>query len=293
VDGRRERGLRRLASLGLWPGRRLVVVSPHLDDAVMSLGATIASAATCDVQTLVVTVFANDPHEAGPAGAWDTRCGFVTAAEAAAVRRAEDRRACALLGADPVWLPFADSDHPLDATPEDLHAALRSIVHESDVVLVPGWPLHHPDHALLADTLLTREPLAATIGVYVEQPYAVSPPLRRPYVDRPAATPLPDGISAHAGHRLGQVLWRTSRHGAGAWQLKQHAISAYASQVGELGPALRSRIAAYELPRRGETIGWLVPEIVAPARRFGVVRAVELPHATLAESPSHRRRTSA
>ena len=122
------------------------------------------------------------------------------------MRRAEDRRACSLLGADPVWLPFADSDHALDATPEDLHAALASIVDESDVVRHPGWPLHHPDHALLADALLTREPLAATVGVYVEQPYAVGPPLRRPYVDRPGTTPPSDGLSAHAETRLARVL---------------------------------------------------------------------------------------
>jgi LmbE family N-acetylglucosaminyl deacetylase len=292
VDAHRERGLRRLASLGLWPGRRLVVISPHLDDAVLSLGGTIASAAASGVRTLVVTVFANDPHEDGPAGTWDERCGFATAAQAAAVRRAEDRRACTLLGAEPVWLPFADSDHPLDATPEDIHAALRSVVDESDVVLVPGWPLRHPDHALLADALLTQDPLAATVGVYVEQPYAVSPPLRRPYVDRPGATPPAGGISPRAGERLDRVLWRTSRHGAAAWQLKQHAIAAYASQVPELGPALRSRIAAYELPRRGETIGWLAPEVATPARRFEVVRAAAA-RPTLVESPSLERRTSA
>jgi LmbE family N-acetylglucosaminyl deacetylase len=289
VDARRERGLRRLASLGLWPGRRLVVVSPHLDDAVMSLGATIASATACGVRALVVTVFANDPDEAGRAGQWDTRCGFLTAAEAATTRRAEDRRACSLLGADPVWLPFGDSDHPLDATPEDVHAALSSLVDESDVVLLPGWPLHHPDHALLADALLTRTPLAATVGVYVEQPYAVAPPLRRPYIDRPGTTPAAGGLSARAGERLARVLWRRSRPGLEAWQLKQLAIAAYGSQVGELGPALRSRIAAYELPRRGETVGWLAPEVVAPVRRLGVAGRAVMP-ATAAGTAEPRSR---
>ena len=42
------------------------------------------------------------------AGGWDRRGGFATEGESARARREEDRRACAVLGATPVWLPVRE-----------------------------------------------------------------------------------------------------------------------------------------------------------------------------------------
>ncbi len=92
------------------PGRRLVILSPHLDDAALSLGATIAYASEVGLAVTVLTVLAGDPDSEEPAGTWDTICGFATAGEAARVRRAEDANACEILGAEPMWLPFAYGD---------------------------------------------------------------------------------------------------------------------------------------------------------------------------------------
>src|SRR5213080_853986 len=105
-----------LGWVGLGPGEelegRVVVVSPHLDDAVLSLGAALARAARRGGAVTVLTVLAGDPASETPAGEWDSQAGFATAGEAARARREEDRRACALLGVEPVWLPF--SDHQYD-----------------------------------------------------------------------------------------------------------------------------------------------------------------------------------
>lgn len=70
-------------------GRRLVV-SPHLDDAVLSCEAVIGG----DRQAEVVTVFTDAPP-GDSASAWDARCGFATAREAMAARRREDIAALA------------------------------------------------------------------------------------------------------------------------------------------------------------------------------------------------------
>src|SRR5215208_5087706 len=90
---------------------RVTVISPHLDDGVLSLGAAIADASSRGAKVRIVTVFAYDPQASGPPGAWDAACGFHSAEDAARARRAEDAESCARVGAEPVWLPFADEEY--------------------------------------------------------------------------------------------------------------------------------------------------------------------------------------
>ena len=69
---------------------RLVVVSPHLDDAVLSLGATIAHAVQSGSNVEILTVFACAPDSNAPTDDWDRKSGFTTEGEAAQQRRRED-----------------------------------------------------------------------------------------------------------------------------------------------------------------------------------------------------------
>jgi len=123
-----------------------LVVSPHLDDAVLGCGAWIAAHAG----TRVLTVFAGAPRGASVSGPteWDAACGFGSAAEAIAARRAEDRAALALLGAEPEWLDWCDDQYgqpaPAGAITADLRRALER--HDPRAVLVP-LGLFHRDHA--------------------------------------------------------------------------------------------------------------------------------------------------
>src|SRR5207244_2118642 len=94
------------------PLEPVVVISPHLDDAIFSLGAAIAQTVRSGGDVTVLTVFAGDPSSSAPAGNWDARAGFATVGEAAHARRREDERACAHVGAIPVWLPFGDEQYP-------------------------------------------------------------------------------------------------------------------------------------------------------------------------------------
>src|SRR5262249_8239648 len=104
---------------------RVVVVSPHLDDAVLSLGAAIACTAR-GRSVEVLHVFGGDPESDAPAGGWDRRGGFRTEGEATRARREEDRRACAVLGASPAWLSFGDADYERHGTGEEIRAAVTS-----------------------------------------------------------------------------------------------------------------------------------------------------------------------
>jgi LmbE family N-acetylglucosaminyl deacetylase len=123
-----------------------LVVSPHLDDAVLGCGAWIAA----HPGTRVLTVFAGAP----PPGAlaadpteWDAACGFESAAHAIAARRAEDRAALALLDAEPEWLGWCDDQYRVPAPAGALTADLRRALarHDPEAVLVP-LGLFHRDH---------------------------------------------------------------------------------------------------------------------------------------------------
>jgi LmbE family N-acetylglucosaminyl deacetylase len=151
-------------------GTRIVVVSPHLDDGVLSLGASMASWARRGAAVGLLTVFGCDPASNAPAGGWDGRGGFATEGESASARREEDRKACAVLGASPVWLPYGSGDYERHGAETDVRDAVLRALEGADSVLVPGFPLSHPDHAWLAE-LLAGALGRWRVGRYAEQPY--------------------------------------------------------------------------------------------------------------------------
>ncbi len=151
--------------------RRIAVVSPHLDDGVLSLGASIASWSREGATVELLTVLGCDPDSNAPAGGWDRRGGFATEGESARARRGEDRRACALLGATAVWLPFGSVDYDRHGDEDDVRRAVADALHGADLILVPGYPLTHPDHDWLVRRLVSDLDSDDKLALYAEQPY--------------------------------------------------------------------------------------------------------------------------
>ncbi len=147
-----------------------MVVSPHLDDGVLSLGAAMASWARIGARVELLTVFACDPESEAPTKGWDARGGFRTEGDAARARREEDVRACAALGVSPVWLTFGSVDYERHGDEQSVRESVVARLDGADSVLLPGYPLSHPDHAWLVAAL---EPVAldSSVGRYAEQPY--------------------------------------------------------------------------------------------------------------------------
>ena len=84
---------------------RVVIVSPHLDDAVLSCARFMA----VHPGVTVVTVFAGNPDEyPTPQRLWDVQSGFGPDDDVMEARRAEDRAALALLDATPLHLQFVE-----------------------------------------------------------------------------------------------------------------------------------------------------------------------------------------
>src|SRR5580693_7539495 len=88
--------------------RRIVVVSPHFDDAV--LGA--CHLLTTYPGSTAITVLGGRPPAYPPeATDWDACGGFVAGDDVVAARREEDRVAMDYVGATPVWLEFPDHQY--------------------------------------------------------------------------------------------------------------------------------------------------------------------------------------
>jgi LmbE family N-acetylglucosaminyl deacetylase len=218
---------------------RVAVLSPHLDDAAYSLGAAISEGVRSGSDVSVITVFAGDPNSTRPASAWDRRFGFDLAREAVRARREEDRRACAVLGATPVWLPFDDQYGSL-VEDDELWRSIQRAVARPDSVLVPGFPLDHPDHLRLARLALARGFASDRVGLYVEQPYA-------------AVRGEPPGMPGALASVLGdEVEWQAIDAPVRARWRKVRAWRAYRSQFQHFGYRSLVTVLRYEARYGGE-----------------------------------------
>lgn len=169
------------------------MVSPHLDDAVLSCGHLLGAAPGAHV----VTVFSSGPPSVDPLPEWDQASGcFRPGDDVMALRGVEDDRAMALLGAIAHRLDFWDVQYRRPAQPSGrlrrwwarsrerrvgepgLDAAVCAAL-EAMVVQLPisTWlvplGLWHPDHKCVARACLSlarRWPDRGWV-VYEELPY--------------------------------------------------------------------------------------------------------------------------
>lgn len=126
-------------------GQPVLVISPHLDDAVFGCGELLAACPG----SVVVTAMAGRPPQYAELTPWDALAGFQPGDDVVAARRVEDRAALAVLAARPVWLEFLDSQYRDSPTIEALAVALDASLLEAGlatVVLPLG--LFHSDHHL-------------------------------------------------------------------------------------------------------------------------------------------------
>ncbi len=223
------------------------MVSPHSDDGVLSLGAAIASWTRQGARVEVLTVFALDPGSVAPAGGWDARAGFHTEGEAAGGRRAEDAAACTILGATASWLPFGSVDYERHGDEASVRDAIATAADGVDALLLPGFPLTHPDHEWLGRALVDGRMACRRLGLYVEQPYARrmhgEPRVPSWGEDALGTRPIFETVPSRLRDRLAK--WR--------------AIRRYASQLPLLGMHRSLRRGPHTI-LRSERIAWVPSE---------------------------------
>lgn len=198
------------------PPSPLVVISPHLDDAVLSCAGLLAARPGSTVVT-VYTALAPTPHLRTE---WDRRCGFDNAQAAMTCRLAEDIEALGMVGAVGRALDFLDSQYT--ATPdEDAPRITERLFHllaslaPASVVMPLG--LFHSDHVRVSDAaLMIREALPG-VGWFA-------------YEDLPYRQ-LRGVVQARLSQLLARGVTATPAHLAVDATSKARAIGAYASQL--------------------------------------------------------------
>lgn len=128
--------------------KKILLISPHFDDAVLSAGQYMADRADADV----VTVFGGFPITASHVKTpYDKKCGFTNAKDAVVIRRLENEHALALLEARPINLEFPDSQYENQyankVSVNDIVKELQEIVdrYDYEYIMAP-MGLGHPDH---------------------------------------------------------------------------------------------------------------------------------------------------
>jgi LmbE family N-acetylglucosaminyl deacetylase len=220
----------------------MVVVSPHLDDAVLS--AFVLLRQVIDIK--IVTVFTGAPE--GASTAWDRSRGFADANAHLAARLLEETNVMAALGITHVELPFIpfeyrDARHQDGQQPTLVAAVLSEVGHLPTTVALPvgaggRWSLLRKVwHRVRPD----RRPPGGTT----------------PHVDHVAITDLVLGPLINAGHTVwlyeelpylwagrgdGRALMLSKLHGASLTEIaypvdrsaKAVSINGYVSQVSAL-----------------------------------------------------------
>ena len=144
---------------------RVLVLSPHFDDAAMGAGHLLLA----HPGSTVVTVFGGPPARyPDPPSEWDALGGFRSGDDVVALRREEDAAALAVLDARPHWLEFVDHQYltPEErSAPAEIATAIAAVVDEvQPTAVVTPMGIANPDHVATHDAALlvaaTRTDLA-------------------------------------------------------------------------------------------------------------------------------------
>jgi LmbE family N-acetylglucosaminyl deacetylase len=140
---------------------RIVVISPHFDDAAMGAGQMLLEHARSD-KTVITVLGGPPPAYPDPPTEWDALGGFKAGDDVVAVRREEDRAAMAILEAEPVWLDYVDHQYlePTDRPrARDVATVLgAAIVNANPTAVFAPMGLANPDHVMTHNaSLLARE----------------------------------------------------------------------------------------------------------------------------------------
>jgi LmbE family N-acetylglucosaminyl deacetylase len=149
----------------------VLVLSPHLDDAVLDCWSVL----TAPEQVEVVNVFALAPPP-GTTSDWDRIVGEPDSAALFAARIAEDERALALAGRTPHNLPFLELQYrrgrPVPPWAAIDREIARRIPAASRVLAPMTIGTVHPDHALLRGYALALARQGHAVSLYADVPYA-------------------------------------------------------------------------------------------------------------------------
>jgi LmbE family N-acetylglucosaminyl deacetylase len=145
-----------------------VILSPHLDDAVLSCWHLL----TRPEEVTVINVFAGIPSLSAPAW-WDRCTGASDSAERARERVGEDRRALALAGRTPANLDLLDAQYREAEQPVDPPTGqIVGVIEPGSEICAPAAFGAHPDHLLVRAAALELRAQGYAVSLYADLPHA-------------------------------------------------------------------------------------------------------------------------
>lgn len=148
----------------------ILLLSPHLDDAVLSTWLVLN-----DVREVaVVNVFAGVPDD-GPPPRWDLLAGAASRRTHMQARLDEDRAALALARRSAVYLTFLDRHYRSDPPdPEEVAGAIGAATPAGSLLYAPAGIGGHEDHVLVRDVAVgLSRGSGIPLRLYADLPYAV------------------------------------------------------------------------------------------------------------------------
>jgi LmbE family N-acetylglucosaminyl deacetylase len=238
----------------------VTILSPHLDDAVLSCWHLL----TEPHEVTVINVFAGAPLAAPEAAWWDRLTGATDSAKRMLERWEEDRRALALAGRTAQNLGFLDDQYRDWEQPlEPLVTEIASRLEPGALICAPAALGDHPDHALVRAAALELRQAGAPLSLYADLPHAA-------LQGWPAWVPAP---GATASHDLAGALWERALASTGvapaamvaavhrldrsAHERKLEAVRAYATQFRGLADWTGRRLSDHVT--LGYEVVWTLP----------------------------------
>ena len=145
-----------------------VVLSPHLDDAVLSCWDVL----TQPGEVMVINVFAGVPTGRREPAWWDRYTGAADSGERVRERIEEDRRALSLAGRVPVNLDLLDEQYRDGRPPPSLTDRLREVIAPGALVYAPAAFADHADHRLVGAAALELRAQSCVVVLYADLPHA-------------------------------------------------------------------------------------------------------------------------
>jgi LmbE family N-acetylglucosaminyl deacetylase len=251
----------------------MVILSPHLDDAVLSCWHVLAGPG--DVS--VVNVFDGSPPPGTPMPWWDTVTGAADPRSRMRERREEDRAARAELGRPAVGLGLLDAQYRGAGLQVEALAERLERIEKGALVYAPAAiDDNHLDHALVRDAAVELARSGRRLRLYADLPHAIRrgwPAWVTGEAEEPGVSSSWTGTFAAAGLAVARLVPRVRPLDAAARRRKLLALSRYRTQRSALdvvafAPLDDPRALAYE-------VTWEVPPQALPSRDGAEQRAGE------------------
>ena len=227
---------------------RYIYLSPHLDDAALSAGGLIHDLTQTGNTVEIWNFFCGFPPEGelSPfAQELHFEWGTTSAEETIRIRRVEDEKAAAIMGAKTIFFDFLDCIYRRGPEGDWLYADVFVPPHEADADL-PARIAESISARLMQDDVLICQ---LSVGSHVDHVIVrqAAELLARPLlyvVDIPYMFKYPDELASKSAG-MKEKLYRVSETGLKSWQ---DASLAYASQLSTLfepGQDLRDKLQSY------------------------------------------------